>query len=226
MIYAPGDKDRCASSSSRAVRPVADIVFGPSGPIRLKVPSRSGGKYQRRAHWGTVPVPVSCREHHQRSNKPAARLLPRSSYAAQPYSAMNRMTVLRTAHGRASSGGREEAVERSRRINSTQASVGSFSRRSAIPWSVDWLCGGEGVESVCMERGGWDSITNTSGQAVLHWPPAWAACRSVRFPVTDEVGVRVVVAWALMSRCQDNPGLLVEPNGSLLYSQEPLSNIM
>jgi hypothetical protein len=35
------------------------------------------------------------------------------------------------------------------------------------------LTGGEGVESVCLERGGTDS---TSGQANLHWPPIVAAC--------------------------------------------------
>jgi hypothetical protein len=37
MIYAPEDKNRCATSQSRAVRPVANIVREPQGPTRLKV---------------------------------------------------------------------------------------------------------------------------------------------------------------------------------------------
>jgi hypothetical protein len=38
----------------------------------------------------------------------------------------------------------------------------------------------ESVTSVCLEWGGWDSTAVTSGRAALHWPPAWAACRSIR----------------------------------------------
>jgi hypothetical protein len=155
------------------------------GPYPTQGASRSGSKYQRRAHWGTVPIPASCREHHQRSNKPAARPFLRLSSAAQPYSAMKRITVLRTARERASPVGREEAAERRRRVNSTQALVGRFSRRSAIPSSWDWPCGGEGAESVCLERGGWDSTTDTSGEAGLvetechaRWPYIPAVWRS------------------------------------------------
>jgi uncharacterized protein YdhG (YjbR/CyaY superfamily) len=37
MIYASTDKEHCAFSPSRAVRPVADIVCEPYGPIRLTV---------------------------------------------------------------------------------------------------------------------------------------------------------------------------------------------
>jgi hypothetical protein len=47
------------------------------------------------------------------------------------------MMVLRTYRGRAYSVGREEAVERRRRVNSTQAIVGKFSRESAIPSNED-----------------------------------------------------------------------------------------
>jgi hypothetical protein len=50
---------------------------------------------------------------------------------------MNRLTVLRTARGRASPVGREEDVERRRRVNVTQALAGRFSRRSAILSSGD-----------------------------------------------------------------------------------------
>jgi hypothetical protein len=107
------------------------------------------------------------------------------------------MTVLRTALWRASPVGMEEAVERRRSVNSTQGLLGRFSRRSAVPSSRDWLCGGEGAESVSLELGGWDSTTDTSGQAGLHWPPIGAACRSVRLPVPDGVGVGFEVAWAL-----------------------------
>jgi hypothetical protein len=37
MMYAPADKDRCASPPSRAVRLVANIFSEPFGMIRLKV---------------------------------------------------------------------------------------------------------------------------------------------------------------------------------------------
>jgi hypothetical protein len=48
---------------------------------------------------------------------------------------MNKMTVLRTAHGRVSPVGREKAIERRQRVNYMQTLVGKFSRRSAIPSS-------------------------------------------------------------------------------------------
>jgi hypothetical protein len=37
MIYAPADKDLCASPPSRAVRSVANIVREPYGPTQLKM---------------------------------------------------------------------------------------------------------------------------------------------------------------------------------------------
>jgi hypothetical protein len=139
-----------------------------------------------------LPVPASCSEHHQLSNKPAARLFPRLSQAAQPYSPMKGITVFKTARGRASTVGREEAVERRRRVNSTQALVGRFSRRSAIPSSRDWPCAGEWCD--------WDSTVDTFGHAGLRWPPVGAACRSVRLPVSDEVEAGLREAWALTTR--------------------------
>jgi hypothetical protein len=61
----------------------------------------------------------------------------RLSEAAQTYSAIKRITVLSTARRRASPVGREEAAERRQRVNSTQALLGRFLRRSAIPSSGD-----------------------------------------------------------------------------------------
>jgi hypothetical protein len=59
------------------------------------------------------------------------------------------MTVSRTDREQASPIGREQAVERWRRVNSIQASVGTFSRRSTVPSSGD--CGDK-----C-----WDSVLGT-----------------------------------------------------------------
>jgi hypothetical protein len=67
------------------------------------------------------------------------------------------MTVLRTARGRASPVGRDQAVESRRRVSSTQAEVGRLSRRSVIPSIGDWLCGWGGEESVCLGWGSWGS---------------------------------------------------------------------
>jgi hypothetical protein len=61
------------------------------------------------------------------------------------------------------------------------------------------MCG-EGVELVFWEWVDWHFTTDTSGQAGLRWPPVGAACRSVRLPVSDEVGVGFGVAWALTTR--------------------------
>jgi hypothetical protein len=110
---------------------------------------------------------------------------------------MKSIAVLRTARGLASPVGREEAAERRQRVNSTQALVGRFSRRSAIPSSGDWPCGKEGVESVCLEQGGWDSTTDTWRQVGLRWPPVGAACRSVRLPGSDTSSWST--SWAVSS---------------------------
>jgi hypothetical protein len=108
------------------------------------------------------------------------------------------------------SGGR-----RPRREDGVQAWVGRFSRRSVIPWSGDWLCGGEGVESVCLERGGWDSTTDTSGQAGLRCPPFGAACHSVRLPVSDEGReAGLGVSWALTMRPPRTTWFQPEPSFS------------
>jgi hypothetical protein len=68
------------------------------------------------------------------------------------------------------------------------------------PRNDDWLSGGHSVESVCLERGGWDSTNDTSGRASLLWPPASVACHSVRLTGSDDVGVVVGVAWVLKRR--------------------------
>jgi hypothetical protein len=52
----------------------------------------------------------------------------------------------------------------------------------------------EGVESVAFERGGWDSTTDTAGQADLSCSPIGIACRSVRLPLSDEAEVGLGVA--------------------------------
>jgi hypothetical protein len=57
-------------------------------------------------------------------------------------SATKRITVFRTARGRAASVGREEMDVRSRRVSSTHAWMGRWSRRSEIPSSGnvgDWM---------------------------------------------------------------------------------------
>jgi hypothetical protein len=70
------------------------------------------------------------------------KAFPRLSLAAQSCSIMNRMTVLMPARGRVSPVGREEAVERIRRVTSIHPLVGKFSMSSAIPSGGDRLCGG------------------------------------------------------------------------------------
>ena len=59
-----------------------------------------------------------------------------------PYSATKKMTVFKTACGRAAPVGREDMDVRSRRVSSTHAWMGSRSRRSDISSSgevVDWV---------------------------------------------------------------------------------------
>jgi hypothetical protein len=59
-----------------------------------------------------------------------------------PYSAMKRITIFRTPRGRAAPLGREEMDVRSRRVSSTYAWMGRWSRRSEISSSGDvgdWL---------------------------------------------------------------------------------------
>jgi hypothetical protein len=54
--------------------------------------------------------------------------------------------------------------------------------------------GGRGVERVYLERGGWDSTTDTSERAALYWPPAGGAWGCVRLTGLDDMGVQVWVA--------------------------------
>jgi hypothetical protein len=59
-----------------------------------------------------------------------------------PYSATKRITVFRTARGRAAPVGREEMDVRSRRVSSTHALMGRWSRRSEMSSSGevgDWV---------------------------------------------------------------------------------------
>jgi hypothetical protein len=49
------------------------------------------------------------------------------------------------------------------------------------------------IQEACFELGGWDSTTDTSERAALHWPPARAACCSVHLIGWGGVGE----AWAL-----------------------------
>jgi hypothetical protein len=54
-----------------------------------------------------------------------------------PYSASKRITVFKTARGRAAPVGRDEMDVRSRRVSSTNASMGRWSRRSEISSSQE-----------------------------------------------------------------------------------------
>jgi hypothetical protein len=75
-----------------------------------------------------------------------------------------------------------------------------FSRRSAIPSSGDWLCGEEGVESVCsIGVVGIPPPTRRDKRAHTERPLEQPAARYV-LSVSDEVGVGVDVARALTTR--------------------------
>jgi hypothetical protein len=75
MTHASADRDRCASSPSPAVRPVANIV--------CKLRAQSDSKCVSFRRQISTPCSLigltllnSCREHRHRSNKPAARFSP------------------------------------------------------------------------------------------------------------------------------------------------------
>jgi hypothetical protein len=81
---------------------------------------------------------------------------------------MTNTTVLRTARGPSYLVGRDKAVEKWQHVNCTQDLLGRFSKRLAIHSSWEYLCGWQ-IESICLERDGWESITVTSGPSVLPW---------------------------------------------------------
>ena len=88
-------------------------------------------KFRHRASWENAPVQAPCRAIRPYSNRRGAELHPAPfSYGVLPYSPKNRITAFRPARGRTAPVGREEMDVRVRRVSSTRASKGRWSRRS------------------------------------------------------------------------------------------------
>jgi hypothetical protein len=84
-----------------------------------------------------------------------------------------------------------------------------------IPSRGGWI---GAVELSSQDR--WSQVVSTagiSGPAAFHWLSAEANCSSVRFIWWAEVGVGVLVAWALITR----PRTWFQPERSPLFRKEP-----
>jgi len=90
-------------------------------------------KYRHRVGWESAPASAFCPALRQHSSRRGAGLYPvLFSYVVLPYSATKRITVFKTARGRAAFDGREVKDVWSRRVSSTHACKGRRSRRSEI----------------------------------------------------------------------------------------------
>jgi hypothetical protein len=134
-------------------------------------------RYRHRAGRENAPVKAYSRAHSLHSNRRGAGLYPDlSSKGVLSYSATKRMTVLRTARERDAPVGREKMDVSSRRVSSTQASRGRWSRRSEMPSCGDfvgmWVCHqffGRGLSRrVFSARGCWSFGFGRS--------PLWGCC--------------------------------------------------
>jgi hypothetical protein len=75
----------------------------------------------------TAPPQAVCHAHSPHSSRPGVVLYPIHPQSIQPYSA-RQLTILKRASSRATPVGREEIKVSSRRVSSTHASMGSWSR--------------------------------------------------------------------------------------------------
>jgi hypothetical protein len=106
MIYGSAEKDRCASPPGSGCRSVANKVREPYGPVRLKV------RLIQETNINAVLTEQLFQFQLFAANTISVQPLPRFSCVAQPYSSMKRITVMRTARGRASPAGRDAAANR------------------------------------------------------------------------------------------------------------------
>jgi hypothetical protein len=130
--------------------------------------SRSGGKYQSPAHWGSVPLPASCREHRQLTNKPAAI----------PF-VLGHKVMLICEENTGFYDNCRANVRCWEVIRSRREEIGNPLEQRPTLW-VEWCW-------VSLFGRGWLGINHrqfeTSG---LTWPPTGAACPVVRLPVSNE----------------------------------------
>jgi hypothetical protein len=214
MICAPTDKDRCASPTTGAVRPMKNICCEPLGPIQLKV---------RLVQEANVNVVVTEKVFH--FQLPAANTISVPTSQPQGYSPVYprphshmQLWIGWRFWGRLAGelpllGGRRPWR------GDGVSPLCRFSRRAVIPRSGHWLFGG-GKCWVSLFGTGWLGFHHRH----LTWSgltltARWGACLSVRRTVSDEVRVEVGVAWALTTQpartwFQPGPNFFCSGDGS------------